>query len=360
MAQIIDDYIKILARKLLDLSPEQRQAVLAFYRDFLINGDFQTKEEIEKELGQPIDLARDVCSDYQEIAKVTHLTSPKPASDNYVRGFHVEKNPSRKRTIIPDKFINIKVTLSNADLYIHSGNSFKILITDYNSRPIEVKTEGQTLIVDEQQPPKNKGLIVINWRTATSHVEIIVPSSLVLTTISGYSTNGNVILQDINLQTMTLQQDNGDTLFNNVTLANDLTLNSKNGDVRMTQAKAAIISLKSRNSDISVKRSACGQFILQTLNGNSNIAQCNLTLKLNSKNGDVRISRSQLTNDNIVSSTAGDLYLKQLAHDMSYHLTSKHGTIIYHKSSIGNKFSSTIASNDTLQLASTDGDIIIY
>ncbi|WEV38742.1 DUF4097 family beta strand repeat-containing protein [Lactobacillus sp. ESL0680] len=359
MTQIIDDYIKNLTRELTDLSPEQQQATLAFYRDFLISGDFQAKEEIEKELGTPAELARDVCTDYQKIT-VAHSTISKSASDNYVRGFHVEKNPSRKRTIIPDKFTKIKLTLRNADVYIHSGKEFKVLITDYTSRPIKVKNDEQTLLISEQPPQKGKSLIVINWRTATSHIEIIVPSNCPLTTISGHSTNGNIILQNIKLQSITLQQDNGNTLFNDVILTQDLTLNSQNGNVQMIQVNIAATSLRSCNGDITCKRSACKQFIMQTLNGNANFTQCNLTLKLNSKNGDVKIERSQLTNNNIVSSTAGDLFLKQLAHDMNYHLSSKHGTIMYHKSSVGNKLSNTIGSNDTLRMASTDGDIIIY
>ncbi|MDF7672876.1 DUF4097 family beta strand repeat-containing protein [Lactobacillus sp. ESL0701] len=358
MTQIIDDYIKNLTRKLTNLSPEQQQVTLAFYRDFLITGDFQAKEEIEKELGKPAELACEVCDDYQEIS-AAHSALPKSASDNYVRGFHVEKNPSRTRTIIPDKFTQIKLTLRNADIYIHSGNESKILITDYNSRPIKVKTDKQTLLISEQPPQKGKG-IVINWRTATSHIEIIVSSNCPLTTISGHSTNGNIILQNIKLQSITLQQDTGNTLFNNVILTQDLILNSKNGNVKMIQVKIPMTSLRSYNGNITIKRSACKQFIMQTLNGNADFTQCNLTLKLNSKNGDVKIKRSQLTNNNIVSSTAGDLLLKQLAHDMNYHLSSKHGTIIYHKSSVGNKLSNTIGSNDTLRMASTDGDIIIY
>ncbi|WEV70945.1 DUF4097 family beta strand repeat-containing protein [Lactobacillus sp. ESL0785] len=360
MSQITDNYIKELAHCLTALQLGKQCDALEFYRGFLLDGDFQTIEEIKKELGSPSELAQQIQADYHQSASAVAASCVQDlASDNYVRGFHLEKNPVRKRTLAPGIFTQIKLNLRKANLFIHSGKQYQVVIMDYNSRPINVKVINQTLLVDEQPAKQGKQLITINWKTPASHVEITVPNKDTLSKISGHNNNGVITIQNLQLQNVTLLQDNGNTLLNNVTIKQEFTLHSQNGDLTITQTTAHEMSLRLRNGNINIERSCIKLLLLQMRNGNSNISQCNLTLTLDTQNGDIKIARSQLTSENLIRSKAGNLFLKQLAHDASYHLQSTHGDIFYHQSSVGSKLSSKIASNDSLKVISTDGDINI-
>lgn len=64
MSKIIDSYIKELNRNLLDLPDSDRQDVIDYYHEFLLDGDFQTEAAIVEDLGTPKILARKILADY--------------------------------------------------------------------------------------------------------------------------------------------------------------------------------------------------------------------------------------------------------------------------------------------------------
>ncbi|BDR59827.1 DUF1700 domain-containing protein [Lactobacillus xylocopicola] len=64
MAQAIEDYIFELEKYLADLPAEDRQDVIEFYREFLLDGDFVRRSTIEQELGSPRQLAHKILADY--------------------------------------------------------------------------------------------------------------------------------------------------------------------------------------------------------------------------------------------------------------------------------------------------------
>ncbi|WEV50803.1 DUF1700 domain-containing protein [Lactobacillus sp. ESL0731] len=64
MEQIINDYILEVEENLSSLPLGDRNDVLEFYREFLLDGDFQNRAAIEKELGTPQQLARKIVADY--------------------------------------------------------------------------------------------------------------------------------------------------------------------------------------------------------------------------------------------------------------------------------------------------------
>ena len=77
MTPLIENFISKLALNLTSLSKLEQKYTLAFYRDFLLDGDFQTKEEIVKELGTPDDLAKEIKQDYVKFLTAVTASSIK-------------------------------------------------------------------------------------------------------------------------------------------------------------------------------------------------------------------------------------------------------------------------------------------
>ena len=64
MTKVIDDYIAELEQNLVDLPEKDREDVVEFYREFLLDGDFVRRSTIEAELGTPKQLAINILADY--------------------------------------------------------------------------------------------------------------------------------------------------------------------------------------------------------------------------------------------------------------------------------------------------------
>ena len=64
MTKVIDDYISELEQNLVDLPAKDREDVVEFYREFLLDGDFVRRSTIEAELGTPKQLAINIMADY--------------------------------------------------------------------------------------------------------------------------------------------------------------------------------------------------------------------------------------------------------------------------------------------------------
>ncbi|AWN32770.1 MULTISPECIES: DUF1700 domain-containing protein [Lactobacillus] len=64
MTKVIDDYISELEQNLVDLPAKDREDVVEFYREFLLDGDFVRRSTIDTELGTPKQLAINIMADY--------------------------------------------------------------------------------------------------------------------------------------------------------------------------------------------------------------------------------------------------------------------------------------------------------
>ncbi|MDF7637918.1 DUF1700 domain-containing protein [Lactobacillus sp. ESL0791] len=64
MEQVINDYILELEQNLSVLPENDRQDVVEFYREFLLDGNFHERQAIEQELGSPQQLAHKIIADY--------------------------------------------------------------------------------------------------------------------------------------------------------------------------------------------------------------------------------------------------------------------------------------------------------
>ena len=360
MTPLIENFISKLALNLTSLSKLEQKYTLAFYRDFLLDGDFQTKEEIVKELGTPDDLAKEIKQDYVKfLTAVTASANDPHASDNYFNGLRVKRYPRRERTITLENFNQVKLAVKTTDVIIHQGSQFQITVADYSSRPIEVDLVKQTLVVKEVPVEQKNSVIMFNRLTNASRVEITVPKIDSLTKISGQSHNGDIMLQNLKLKNIVLNLHNGDIYINNVQVSDELIFSGRNADYFITQSLIAQLSSKDRNGDGSLKRSILKQIIAQTSEGDIELVQCHTNISLEARDGDIQIRQSQLTSQNIVKAANSDLKLSQLAHDISVQLKVNNGDIIYRNSSIGNSFNSQSMQSDTLKATLNDGDIII-
>ncbi|MEB3365080.1 DUF1700 domain-containing protein [Lactobacillus sp. R2/2] len=95
MTPVIENFIAKLASNLSTLSDSEQRYALDFYRTFLLDGDFQTKEEIIKELGTPNSLANEIKQDYVKFLTAVMSSANNPhASDNYFNGLRVKNIPA--------------------------------------------------------------------------------------------------------------------------------------------------------------------------------------------------------------------------------------------------------------------------
>ncbi|MBA1392748.1 hypothetical protein EQ500_02490 [Lactobacillus sp. XV13L] len=301
-----------------------------------------------------------IVQDYSELARSAAPTSQTNASSNHLHGFHVERNPLACRTIAPGSFTQVKLEMRGADVTIHPGTEFQVKVTDFRDQPIDVKVINQTLLVKENSPASPKHIISFSWRNDSGRVDITVPRPDALVKVSGHSHNGDLILQNLQLQNMTLDLDNGDVLLNNANVAEELIVASKEGDIAISQSKISTASLRMHDGDVTLRRSLLKQAMLQTCTGNINIAQCHANLNLEARESDISIAQSQLTGENLIKATEGDLILRAIVHDISYQLATKAGDIIYHRSNIGRNFASPSDQSDSLQARLEDGDIVIH
>lgn len=338
------------------LPKDAREDTIAFYREFLLNGSFQTKEEIVNAIGTPTELAPKIKQDYNEVAQAAKI-SQNNASDNYFTGFHVQKNPLRRRNVNPGDFAQVKLNIRQANVFIHQGAAFQVKIADYSSRPIETKLINQTLLITELSAKQENKLALINRHNISSHVEITVPARNSLRKVSGHNHEGEVVLQNLYLQNLTLNLHDGDIYFNNVKVEQEAIVISKNGNLNISQSNILEVSVRTHNGDVTCHRSILNQVILQAINGDIAISQCNLNLNLEAINGDIRIRQSQLVGDNLIRTTNGNLKI-QLDHDIKLKMSTLDGNIIYHKSNIGNNFNSNSTQQDSLQVLSQNGDIV--
>lgn len=360
MTQIIDDYIASLATQLNALSAAQKEDALNFYRAFLRNGDCQSKEEILMELGTPAALAKKIKADYKQITQITAPpTDEKKTSDGYFLNFHAKKTPLQKRTMQPGEFSIIRLKARNSKIFIHPGQQFKINVADYSNCAIDIQLKNHVLLIKEKENRPESRRIILNRRFPSCSVEVTVPSPDSLTSISGSNQDGSIILQNLHLQNCSLQKQDGKLFFNNLTIAQELTVSSKDGNTSITQSQITNFVLQTRNGNFDFKRSICSQLELQLKDGNINIKQCHLNLKITAKDGNLRIIQSQLINGNFIQVVDGALRLKQLNHDLNLRITTKKGNITYRGSSIGSRFNSKSKDKDSLRVIAKNGDVIM-
>ena len=84
MTKVIDDYIAELEQNLVDLPAKDREDVVEFYREFLLDGDFVRRSTIEAELGTPKQLAINILADYGNLCCSDRDTA---YFGNFIRNF---------------------------------------------------------------------------------------------------------------------------------------------------------------------------------------------------------------------------------------------------------------------------------
>ncbi len=360
MTPVIENFIAKLASNLSTLSDSEQRYALDFYRTFLLDGDFQTKEEIIKELGTPNSLANEIKQDYVKFLTAVMSSANNPhASDNYFNGLRVKKYPRRERVLSFAGFDQVQLAVHSTDIIIHLGDKFQVLVADYSSRPIEVSLMKQTLLIKEGIAKEKNHVVMFNRLTSASRIEITVPQKDSLAKISGHSRNGDIMVQNLQLDNITFNLRTGDLYLNNVHVTGEVIFSGKNSDNFITQSEIAQLSSRIHDGDSSFKRSIIKQAIVQTRDGDLEIKQCHINSNLEAADGDINITQTQLEHQNNIRMADGDLNLHQITHDTGVQLDVKDGDIIYHNSSIGNKFTSQTKQGDLLKASVRDGDIFI-
>lgn len=85
MTKVIDDYLFEVEKNLAGLPAKERQDVIEFYREYLLDGDFVRRSTIEQELGTPKQLAVKILADYSITDQQTDTSDQRKSSQSNVK-----------------------------------------------------------------------------------------------------------------------------------------------------------------------------------------------------------------------------------------------------------------------------------
>lgn len=244
--------------------------------------------------------------------------------------------PNRERTLDVDPFTDILLDLQIASVEVHPGSNYQVIITDYEDYPISAEVHKQKLVVTEQNQRGfgfNAGIIKLK-------IEIIVPQDATLSKITGTNVNGSLKLVDLTCGQVDLKGKNG---------------SSKLANVHITQA----LNLEAANGSITLDHAMLTQFNTRLQNGSLNITDCQMTIRATLQNGSVHLDGNKFLGQNIIDLTNGSVKLQETSNNVSYHISTVVGLIIYHGSKVGKHFATDNDDNNTLALRTVNGNIKI-
>lgn len=167
------------------------------------------------------------------------------------------------------KFSSVSADISEADVIIKSGDSFKVRIPSSNKCGVKYKISGDKLILTQKSTLK-KNLII-----KCKPVVIELPEKTNLSDISLKSASGDAEIKEINADSGTFNLDSGDLDLNTVTLEKG-NFKADSGDIYMNGVSFKDAAADAESGDISVK-------LKDSLSG--------YTIRVSAASGDVRVGK---------------------------------------------------------------------
>ena len=166
--------------------------------------------------------------------------------------FTVGESESDSETIACADFDNIKVDVEVSDVIIEPGDSYQVSYEYHtsNGRTVapEVKVEGNTLKVTQTIKPKvNAGI-----NSQDCKIVITVPAKATLKDVDLSSDVGDIEVNAINTNTITIQSDVGDVSFDTIN-ADSIKTTSDVGDVSIQNSTITSVDATSGVGEIYIK-----------------------------------------------------------------------------------------------------------
>ena len=265
------------------------------------------------------------------VSKVVTSHSPQPTPARPQQ----RQSRSQGHTFNVNEFDRIQLKCYRPDIRIATGKNFQITISGSHGadiKKIKAKVKDQQLtIYDQPEHHYNDGFYQVN---------IFVPKRSSLKKVAGFCDAGDMQLTNLDLSTMELKINDGDLVINDAK-TNNLQAQVNDGDFKIVDSTILASKLKVADGDLAIANSK-----LQT------------ATKL--ADGDIKIRRSEFTNDSSFKLYDGE-FLMTDSPKISYVLsTSSDENIRFFNKYYSGRFSQKVKNKPALHVNSTDGSILIH
>ncbi|CAK1243607.1 Fusaric acid resistance protein-like (YvlB) [Fructobacillus tropaeoli] len=158
----------------------------------------------------------------------------------------ITPNPDQMTT---DNIHGLKVDSDSFDITIKSGDQFSVTEIDNSEKDLfQSQVVDHQLLVGPTSAKTNKSL------AGTAQIEITIPSSAKLDNITVQTKNGDIKLQQVYANQVQLTNTNGDIELSQVTIAGGGNVTNKNGDIEVEQSQLPIVEAQTKSGSLSMKR----------------------------------------------------------------------------------------------------------
>lgn len=260
----------------------------------------------------------------------------KPVVDNHDHfTFTVISGSARTRNLsTSNNFQKVNVQTSFSNVYLHSGNKYKIKVTGENPNAIKAKVTNNRLDISESEP------ISIKWHNLSSRIDITIPKSYEITAIGSGSESGNIKLQNLKAKDIFATSHGGNVDVNNIT--------AKTTEFATYEGK-----------NLNIKDSLIGKSLITMHGGWLKIANSQLTADAKTHASNITITNSKLSNKNVFEMLqSGDFRLTK-SPNISYQLSSGSKLIRFKGSKPYASFKKRLSKKNKLIVDNSDGKITI-
>lgn len=247
----------------------------------------------------------------------------------------IDQNEITRNLVTSNKFKKIYISTDSSDVYLHMGSQYKITVTGVNPNAIKAKVANNRLNIDEPQP------CMINWknRNIGSRVDITIPKSNNYTEFIVTSNLGNITLENLKAQ--------------------DISVDNSVGKVEANNINAKSTHFVVYGNNINLANSQLGKADFYIKNACLKINQSQLTASATAKSSDIEITNSKLINKNMFELIIdGDFYIKN-SPNVGYQLTADYKTIKFKKSRPCKKIKKMTSKNNLLVVDNPGGNITV-
>ena len=173
-----------------------------------------------------------------------------------------------KEFIPNDDLVKFNIDAPNASLEIIKTDEkeIKIQCTNNDNSQYKINQKGNDIIIE-----KKEKLELFKWNIKGDNIKIEIPSTLIAS-IDADTSNGAIILNDIEANNIYMDTSNGEIIVENVNVKEDIKIDTSNGGIEVLNVSAENIILDSSNSEA----------ILNNINGKK--------IKVDISNGEIKVN----------------------------------------------------------------------
>ncbi len=226
--------------------------------------------------------------------------------------FGSETKQVKNETISLENIDQINFNTKSSDVQVYVSNTKELRIVQYSAKKAKekdlftYKKEGSTLTIEDNH---NYFCIGFCFNVDTRY-EIYLPKTytknLNINEISGDITIEEL---DLSLNSLSLKTTSGDIEINNNVTANNLTIDTKSGEIKTNNIKSNKTDIQSISGDLYLESLVSKDIYLHTISGEVEVNKIEGKLEIKTTSGDIEIDHFSIRNNSKITSISGDVDL---------------------------------------------------